>query len=405
MRICDLTMAYSATSGGIRTYIDQKRRFLLEQAEHEHVLIVPGAEDAHEQDGRAQTWRIKSPPAGHGSYRLLWRPDEILAALREARPDMVELGTFFVCPWPALRYRKEEREAGRDVRVFGYFHTDLAQAYVESPVRGTLTDWFSSWSDTLHGLGVELAELLKSTAENYFGSIFQRCDAMFTSSQAQAQRLADYGIDDAHVVPLGVDIDTFTPERRSDEVRSRYGAGPDTALLAYVGRLDAEKRALVVVNAFASLVERGHDVALVMVGDGPLRETIEERAQTLPGLQPIGYVSDSAALADLLASADVYVTAGPHETFGLSVIEAQAAGLPVVGVDAGALRSRVVDGTGLLGPVDDATAMADNVLRVLERRDACGRRAREHVEEHFSWDASFRHLLAVIAAGPAQSAG
>jgi alpha-1,6-mannosyltransferase len=94
-----------------------------------------------------------------------------------------------------------------------------------------------------------------------------------------------------------------------------------------------------------------------------------------------------------VASADVYVTAGPHETFALSVIEAQASGLPVVGVDAGALRERVPEELGYLGPVDDARAMAVNIVLAAADRAAIGARARRYVEQHFGWDSTFRRLI------------
>lgn len=96
----------------------------------------------------------------------------------------------------------------------------------------------------------------------------------------------------------------------------------------------------------------------------------------------------------MLASADVYVTAGPHETFALSVIEAQAAGLPVVGVDAGALHDRVPEGLGYLGPTDDPAAMADNIVLAAAERQAISARARAHVEARFGWDNTIRRLLA-----------
>jgi alpha-1,6-mannosyltransferase len=67
----------------------------------------------------------------------------------------------------------------------------------------------------------------------------------------------------------------------------------------------------------------------------------------------------------MLASADLYVSAMADETFGISVIEAQASGLPVVGVAAGAMVDRVDPAVGLLGPVDDPAAMAANIIQVL----------------------------------------
>ncbi len=395
MRICDLTMAYSETSGGIRTYLEQKRRVLLEQTEHEHVLVVPGEANRIRREGRATTHEIKSPPTGYGSYRLLWRPDEIARVLDEVRPDVVELGTFFVSPWPALHERDRRRARGERCAVVGYFHTDLADAYVQSPVDELVANWVEGVSEGIAGLGEKLAELLGAGAERYFGHLFGRCDAMLAASETQRARLEAYGIDDAHVVPMGVDLDRFHPERRSNEVRARYGADGSTCLLVYAGRLDREKRVQTVVEAFELLEQRGLPVRLVMAGDGPARERLAEHAAGRSGLHVPGYVGDPEELAVLLASGDVYVTAGPHETFGLSVIEAQAAGLPVVGVSSGALVDRVVEGTGHLGPVDDAEAMAENVQRAWEQRAELGAAARRHVETHFAWEASIGRLLEV----------
>jgi alpha-1,6-mannosyltransferase len=85
------------------------------------------------------------------------------------------------------------------------------------------------------------------------------------------------------------------------------------------------------------------------------------------------------------------------ETFGVSVIEAQAAGLPVVGVAAGAMLDRVDPETGRLGPVDDSAAMAANILEVLHSdRAAMGRAARAHVEGRFSWDRTFQALFSEV---------
>ena len=92
----------------------------------------------------------------------------------------------------------------------------------------------------------------------------------------------------------------------------------------------------------------------------------------MPGWKPIWfshgrYVNSRKRLSKILASADIYVTAGPHETFGLSIIEAQASGLPVVGVQAGALTERVTEATGILGPVDSPADMAMNLLELSEQ--------------------------------------
>ena len=86
------------------------------------------------------------------------------------------------------------------------------------------------------------------------------------------------------------------------------------------------------------------------------------------------------------------------ETFGISIIEAQACGLPVIGVAAGAMPERVGPELGVLGPVGDAAEMAKNITRLWEGRqaEAMGQRARQHVEYNFSWDKTFDHLYGHI---------
>jgi len=89
-----------------------------------------------------------------------------------------------------------------------------------------------------------------------------------------------------------------------------------------------------------------------------------------------------------------------HETFGISVIEAQACSLPVVGVNAGAMPERVPPSLGLLGPVDDPEAMTKNITSIWTCGDIdmMGQDARGHVETHFSWAKTFAHLYGHIYA-------
>ena len=110
-----------------------------------------------------------------------------------------------------------------------------------------------------------------------------------------------------------------------------------------------------------------------------------------------GFISDRAALARWLASSDIYVSAMPNETFGISVIEAQASGLPVVGVSGGAMRERVHPGMGYLGPVGDAAAMASNIARLwAEDVRAAGGKGRAHVAGEFSWAHSMEVLFGTV---------
>ncbi len=387
MKFCDITLSYTETSGGIRTYIDAKREYLNRHTDHEHVLIVPGETDEVIAEGRNTTHHIASPYLpGCKPYRVFWRPDKIKQALDESAPDAVELGSFYVSPWPAFRYRQQQRDAGRNVVVGGYFHSDIADAYVGGPIRD-----MPHWNDLTDWLEDRLADLAESGAEAYVGSVFERCDVRLAASPAQATRLLEYGVTGyVDVVPLGVDVARFHPHKRSEEKRAELGVAPEETLLMFAGRLDVEKRPLHLVEAIKQL-DPNLKVKLVLIGEGPQREELEalddNRVVVLP------YESDPERFATLTASADVYVTAGAHETFGLSVVEAQACGLPVVGVEGGALVERVPKELGRLAPVDDAAAFARAIEEVIKDREAMGAAARRHVEEKFSWEACFEKWL------------
>ncbi|WP_299441970.1 glycosyltransferase [uncultured Rhodospira sp.] len=393
MKLCDITLAYNESSGGIRTYIDEKRRYLREHTEHDHLLIIPGDQDRTHRDGRLTTVQIESPlMPGQDTYRYFIRPHKIREVLLEHRPEVIELGSYYLEAWGAISARKKLREEGADCVMGCYFHTDVAEAYVAAPLRTMARDWLPDGDSVWASLGDRISEVAAAGIERYIGAVFENCDYAFAPSDAQAARLKEYGVEDVQVVHLGVDLETFHPRQRNDETRASLGAGPDNLVLIFAGRLSQEKRVLTLLETLDRL-PKDLGAILCLVGHGPLRDEVEARAQDRPDLCLLPFQADKMDLARLLASADVYVSAGPHETFGLSVIEAQACGLPVVGVEAGALCDRVPPDLGALGAVDDVAAMADNIVSVAAQREAMGRAARRHVEDTFSWTRTVRTLL------------
>jgi alpha-1,6-mannosyltransferase len=378
LKVCDLTQSYSDVGGGIRTYLHAKRRFVEAETSDEHVLIVPGPTDGVVREGRLTTHTVASPPVPTSPhYRLLLRSGRVRAILREERPNVVETLDAYNLPWAALRHR---RESAPGMAVVAGYRTDFPSAYVEPILRRVV--------------GGQLAAQARRLAYRYAGALYRRMDAVYTLTPAAAARLGGLGVDDVSVLSLGVDLDTFRPGRRNEAVRRRFGVAPDAPLLVYVGRLDAEKRPLEVVEAFRQLPP-GLGAHLVLVGEGPQREQLAALAAETAGLHVTGFVADRDALAQLLASADVYVSAMPHETFGISVVEAQASGLPVVGVASGAMPERVPPEVGRLGPLGDVRAMAANVVEAWTEREVLGRQARAHVVERFSWAETFRRLYAL----------
>jgi alpha-1,6-mannosyltransferase len=375
---CDLTQSWSEVGGGVGTYLRRKRDYILSHTPHRHLLIVPGAKDSVKEEGRAITVTIASRPVPTSpKYRLLLRNGAVRRALEQFAPDVVECQDAYNLPWAVLAHRRSHPEV---VAVAGYF-TDFPTAYVHRPLKRVF--------------GRAIAGQLRSISYRYCGLLYRRFDAVYALSEnGGASKLRSLGVRNVGIVPLGVELDEFGADKRDPEVRRSLGVGPDEPLLVYVGRLDRERRAQLVVDAFSNLPE-SLGARLVLLGDGPVRDRIRE--STSDRVIAPGYLKDRSELARWLASADIYVSAMADETFGVSVIEAQASGLPVVGVAAGAMLDRVDDETGRLGPVDDAEAMAANILDVWNSdRAAMGRSARAHVEGQFSWEGTFRKLFGEI---------
>ena len=379
-----MTQSYAPTGGGVRTYLHAKQQYVATEArDHTHVLIVPGPEDSVTRGESGVTYTVASPLVpGSKVYRLLHRSDKVLRILRAERPDIIESHCAYNLPWTALYHRRQEPRTG----VVGVYMTDLPKAYVE-PVAGRI----------LGGWGGARATRV---AERYVRSLYGRLDATVAISPALAGRLEALGVNGVECVPLGVNLDVFNPARRSEEVRARMGASPGETLLVYAGRLDGEKRAKLVMDAFERLPEE-LGARLVLVGDGPLKEELRERAERSGRARVVPFMDSREELAALLASSDVYVSAMPYETFGLSVIEAQACGLPVVGVAGGAMVDRVPEGLGVgrLGPVDSVDGLVENLTATINDADrsGMGRRGRALVEERFSWRATFTKMFDLYA--------
>jgi alpha-1,6-mannosyltransferase len=375
VRVCDIVDAYHATSGGIRTYIDQKTRFLSATGEHEHVLIIPTDRDFHEQDGLTQVFGIASPRIpGCGEYRALLRERRVLAILDETHPDVVEWANPYLHPWAVSHARRR----GSAVTA-GYYHTDFPVAYVETPLRPLV--------------GNRVARAARRLALRYARGVHTNLDLTLVSSPDMAQALSDAGLPRVEILPLGVDTEIFHPDRRDPSWRRSLGVSDRDLLLVFAGRFDREKRVDVLLE-MARRLPPALPWKLLFIGDGPQRPMLSRAAAEDPRVLVLPFERERRRFARCLASADIYVSAARFETFGLSVIEAQASGLPVVGQRAGAMPDRVPPSAGILVDELDPGAMADAVTRIASgQRIAMGQAARRMVVEHSTWNRTFERLI------------
>jgi glycosyltransferase involved in cell wall biosynthesis len=181
-----------------------------------------------------------------------------------------------------------------------------------------------------------------------------------------------YGIEQCQVIwnciPTGV---YGAPVTSRSEWRAREGFADDDLLIVCVARLDAQKNHALLLDAFAQRPARYHKAHLVLVGDGPLRPDLEQRAQRLGVANQIHFLGVRSDIPDVLAAMDVFVLSSDYEGSPLCVVEAMAAGLPVVSTRAGGVPELVEDGReGMLVQPGDVNGLSAAMTFLAEHPDA-----------------------------------
>ena len=179
----------------------------------------------------------------------------------------------------------------------------------------------------------------------YLRKFHNRTASTMVPTEALRRELQDCGFRRLRVVSRGVDTQLFHPGRRSDALRLSWGAAPQTPVVLCVGRLAPEKNLDTLLAAFDAMRRHDGTMRLVLVGDGPQRDSLRQRC---PGAVFAG-VRRGEDLAAHYASADLFVFPSVTETFGNVVPEAMASGLALLGYDYAAARQLVQHGdNGLL---------------------------------------------------------
>ncbi|SRR5579883_16698 len=211
------------------------------------------------------------------------------------------------------------------------------------------------------------------------------------TSTAMMEELTSHGIERVDLWQRGVDTETFHPDLACEKMRSHLSqAHPENHLLLYVGRLSAEKE----IENIKPILEAIPDARLALVGDGPHRQTLEKHFAGT-NTHFVGYLRGKE-LASAFASADAFIFPSRTETLGLVLLEAMAAGCPVVAARCGGIPDIVTDGVNgyLFEPeagIAGAIAATVRLLEHKQEREIIRQNARREAER-WGW-ASATHQL------------
>jgi glycosyltransferase involved in cell wall biosynthesis len=283
-------------------------------------------------------------------------------ALKQFNPDIIHVVNPAVVGLSGVYYAKRD-----NIPLMASYHTHLPE-------------YLKHYG--LAALEPVMWELIKN--------VHNQAQLNLCTSNAMVAALADHGIERVDLWQRGVDTDTFRPDLASREMRDRLSQGhPDAPLLLYVGRLSAEKE----VDRIKAVLQSIPDARLALVGNGPHRTALETHfADTHTNF--VGYLHGEE-LGAAYASADAFIFPSRTETLGLVLLEAMAAGCPVIAANSGGIPDIVTDGVNgfMFDPTDDMGAIVatQQLFSNAAARATLRQNARAEAER-WSWSAATTQL-------------
>ena len=354
MRIAFFTETFLPKVDGIVTRLTKTLQHLVAAGDEVLIFCPEGAPDSYL--GAKVVGVPALPLPLYPELKLALPRPAVSEALEQFRPDLVHVVNPAVLGLGGIWLAKS-----RNLPLVASYHTHLPK-YLEHYGMGMLEPL--------------LWELLKA-AHN-------QASLNLCTSTAMVAELAAKGIQHTALWQRGVDTDLFRPEWRNDSMRARlHGPYDDTGnLLLYIGRLSAEKQ----IERIRPVLEAMPQTRLALVGDGPHRQQLERCFEGTPTTF-VGYLAGQD-LASAYACGDAFLFPSSTETLGLVLLEAMAAGCPVVGADRGGIPDIVSDGeNGCLYDPDQPHSLTAAVQRLLgeSQTRASLRQAARQEAERWGW--------------------
>ncbi|MED1467223.1 glycosyltransferase family 1 protein [Bacillus salipaludis] len=290
---------------------------------------------------------------------------QIKAELTQFSPDLIHVATPFNLGLAGIHFAKK-----LNIPLVGSYHTDF--------------DQYLNYYDL---------QFLSKFLWKYMNWFHRTCVKVFVPSKETFSQLKQHGFTNLEIWPRGVDCQVYHPFYDKNKVRVKYGLSKKY-LLTYVGRLAPEKDVSTLLAVSKAIpAEINKDIDWLVVGDGPLREELQEKAPVNMGFT--GFLNGEQ-IAEIYSSTDLFVFPSPTETFGNVVLEALASGTPVIGANAGGVKNIIKPGvTGRLctpGEIEEFTNAIQELLNRHSLRIQMGWEGRNFAISQ-NWDTIFENLL------------
>jgi D-inositol-3-phosphate glycosyltransferase len=276
--------------------------------------------------------------------------------------------------------------------------------------------WDAPLTVTFHSLGkirrahLQAADLSPDTRFEVEELIVSEADCLIAESPDEQQNLLSlYGakLEKITVIPCGVDTSEFTPMKKED-ARRALNVSPNTFVILFVGRIVPTKGIANVIQSLSHLRKLGIEALLLIVGG----ESDEPNPNVTPEILRLTRIAQSEGVLDLIRfegrrdrkslrylyfASDIFVSTPWYETFGLTILEAMACGIPVIGSNVGGIRYSVLPGkTGYLVAPDDSHSLAERIKELYSNptlREQMGIHARARAYSDYPWSKTASQTL------------
>jgi len=358
---------YGPKSGGIRTTLHELGKGYQSKG-HEFIYVVPGTTFYCEDtpSGKRVTLPSVVLPFS-GGYRVIINTRQVKRLIITLAPDRLEISDRFtltgIGKWAITR----------NIPSVVFSHESL---------RGLISTY----------LPIKITKFVNWHNRR----LASRFTHVVATTNFAAQEFRDIKIGNLAQIPLGVDLEGFSPNLANPELKNSLLKGSEY-LMVHCGRMSPEKKPQRSIQALKVLREKGIDARLVYVGGGPMWKTLREEAKDLP-VTFLGFIADRNKVAEILASADVSMAPGPIETFCLAALESLASGTPVIASSSSAVGEfLLIDTDQPVGYTaddngNDFAAAVSKVLNWSKVRPNLANECHEQAE-NFPWSSTVSLML------------
>ena len=365
MRVLMVSDVYFPRINGVSTSIETFRRTLAAEGV-EVRLVAPDYNQPSSED-----WIVRVPgrsvPRDPEDRLVRWRAMNAAVRLASRDCDLIHVQTPFVAHYAGVRSARRH-----GLPVIATYHT-LFEEYLQ------------------HYAPFLPARLLRAQARAWSRRQCNALDAVVVPSRAMQSRLTAYGVQKPlHVLPTGIPLAQF---KNGDGAafRARHNIAPEQPVALFVGRVAHEKNIGFLLEAMTRLRQSCPHALLLVTGEGPAMHDLQKQAVRLDiagQVRFLGYLDRASDLPDCYAAANAFVFASRTETQGLVLLEAMAAGLPVIALSAMGTADILETRQGAIVPPDDPAAFGDALADFFnqpQRWPALAAAARDYAE---SWSDS-----------------